>query len=196
MRILAACEESQAVCIEMRRLGHEAYSCDIEPCSGGHPEWHIQADALPLINGNCTFTDSGGGATPYQRPMGYADRLPAMHLHDQRLGSSDASEGRDRPREIRQSDGGKRVLPAVLECRLPPHSHREPNAHEADRPPALHPGDPAVATRTPIHQEDVPLAQGPPAAGTIEHHNRGHPALRQRRMQRCPWELPALSRPE
>lgn len=49
MRILAACEESQAVTIEMRRLGHEAYSCDIEPCSGGHPEWHIQVDALELL---------------------------------------------------------------------------------------------------------------------------------------------------
>ena len=49
MRILIACEESQAVCIEMRRLGHEAYSCDIQPCSGGHPEWHIQGDALELI---------------------------------------------------------------------------------------------------------------------------------------------------
>lgn len=42
MRILVACEESQAVTIELRRLGHEAYSCDILPCSGGHPEWHIQ----------------------------------------------------------------------------------------------------------------------------------------------------------
>lgn len=49
MRILVACEESQAVTIEMRRLGHEAYSCDIEPCSGGHPEWHIQTDALQLL---------------------------------------------------------------------------------------------------------------------------------------------------
>lgn len=49
MRILVACEESQAVTIEMRRLGHEAYSCDIQPCSGGHPEWHIQADALELL---------------------------------------------------------------------------------------------------------------------------------------------------
>ena len=49
MRILVACEESQAVTIEMRRLGHEAYSCDIQPCSGGHPEWHIQGDALELI---------------------------------------------------------------------------------------------------------------------------------------------------
>ncbi len=49
MRILAACEESQAVTIEMRRLGHEAYSCDIEPCSGGRPEWHLQVDALELL---------------------------------------------------------------------------------------------------------------------------------------------------
>jgi site-specific DNA-cytosine methylase len=49
MRILVACEESQAVTIELRRLGHEAYSCDILPCSGGHPEWHLQQDVLPLL---------------------------------------------------------------------------------------------------------------------------------------------------
>lgn len=55
MRVLVACEESQRVCIEFRKLGHEAYSCDIEPCSGGHPEWHIQADVLPLLNGDCGF---------------------------------------------------------------------------------------------------------------------------------------------
>ena len=50
MKILVACEESQAVTIEMRKLGHEAYSCDIIECSGGHPEWHIQGDVLPLLN--------------------------------------------------------------------------------------------------------------------------------------------------
>lgn len=49
MKILVACEESQAVTIELRRLGHEAYSCDLEPCSGGHPEWHLQCDALELL---------------------------------------------------------------------------------------------------------------------------------------------------
>lgn len=49
MRILIACEESQAVCKEMRKLGHEAYSCDIVPCSGGHPEWHLQVDATELL---------------------------------------------------------------------------------------------------------------------------------------------------
>ena len=47
--MLVACEESQAVTIELRRLGHEAYSCDILPCSGGHPEWHLQVDALELL---------------------------------------------------------------------------------------------------------------------------------------------------
>lgn len=49
MRILVACEESQAVTKELRALGHEAYSCDIEPCSGGHPEWHLQQDVAPLL---------------------------------------------------------------------------------------------------------------------------------------------------
>lgn len=49
MKVLVACEESQAVTIELRKLGHEAFSCDIEPCSGGHPEWHLQEDVTPLL---------------------------------------------------------------------------------------------------------------------------------------------------
>ena len=49
MKALIACEESQAVTIEFRKIGIEAYSCDILPCSGGHPEWHIQSDVLPLL---------------------------------------------------------------------------------------------------------------------------------------------------
>ena len=55
MKVLIACEESQRVCVEFRKLGHEAYSCDIQECSGGHPEWHIKQDVLPLLNGNCKF---------------------------------------------------------------------------------------------------------------------------------------------
>ena len=50
MRVLVACEESQRVCIAFRNKGHEAYSCDIIPCSGGHPEWHIQGDVLSVLN--------------------------------------------------------------------------------------------------------------------------------------------------
>lgn len=69
MKILVACEESQAVTIELRKLGHEAYSCDIEPCSGGHPEWHLQVDALEMLKMKwdmilafppCTFMTNAG----------------------------------------------------------------------------------------------------------------------------------------
>lgn len=49
MRVLIACEESQRVCKEFRLLGHEAYSCDVIECSGGHPEWHLQCDALQML---------------------------------------------------------------------------------------------------------------------------------------------------
>ena len=60
MNVLVACEESQAVTTELRRLGHRAFSCDIIECSGGHPEWHIRWDALALLNGNCSFMTSDG----------------------------------------------------------------------------------------------------------------------------------------
>lgn len=60
MQILVACEESQAVTKELRRLGHEAYSCDIIECSGGHPEWHIQGDVIPLLSGDCFFETMDG----------------------------------------------------------------------------------------------------------------------------------------
>lgn len=60
MNILVACEESQRVASEFRKLGHEAYSCDIIDCSGGHPEWHIKEDVLPLLGGNCSFTTCDG----------------------------------------------------------------------------------------------------------------------------------------
>ena len=75
MKILVACEESQRVCIELRKLGHEAYSCDILPCSGGHPEWHIQQDVTPLLNEKwdmiiafppCTYLSNAGARHLYK----------------------------------------------------------------------------------------------------------------------------------
>ena len=55
MNCLIACEESQKITIQLRRLGHNAFSCDLQECSGGHPEWHIKGDCLPLLNGFCSF---------------------------------------------------------------------------------------------------------------------------------------------
>ena len=60
MRVLVACEESQTVCKAFRALGHEAYSCDIQDCSGGHPEWHVMGDCLSLLDGDCSFTTKDG----------------------------------------------------------------------------------------------------------------------------------------
>lgn len=75
MKILVACEESQAVCKAFRAKGHEAYSCDILPCSGGHPEWHIQGDALieaysgkydlMVAHPPCTYLSNAGACRLY-----------------------------------------------------------------------------------------------------------------------------------
>ena len=60
MNVLVACEESQAVCIAFRERGHNAFSCDINECSGGHPEWHIMQDVISLLNGKCCFKTMDG----------------------------------------------------------------------------------------------------------------------------------------
>ena len=83
MKILVACEESQAVTTELRKLGHEAFSCDLIECSGGHPEWHIKGDALKLLDGdhNCLFwtMDGVGHITPKRWDMIIAFP-PCTHL--------------------------------------------------------------------------------------------------------------------
>lgn len=75
MKVLVACEESQAVTIELRKLGHEAYSCDILECSGGHPEWHLQQDVTPLLDKDwdmiigfppCTYLSNAGARHLYR----------------------------------------------------------------------------------------------------------------------------------
>lgn len=60
MDVLVACEESQRVCIEFRKRGHRAFSCDLFQCSGGHPEWHINSDVLPILSGGGTFLTEDG----------------------------------------------------------------------------------------------------------------------------------------
>ena len=74
MKVLVACEESQAVCKAFREKGHEAYSCDIIECSGGHPEWHLQQDVLPLLKEKwdmiiafppCTYLSNAGACRLY-----------------------------------------------------------------------------------------------------------------------------------
>ena len=89
MNVLIACEESQEVCKAFREKGHNAFSCDIVDCSGGHPEWHIQGDVLPLLNGNCTF-QTADTHTHTSRKMGFADCVSTMHIHDKCRSCQDA----------------------------------------------------------------------------------------------------------
>lgn len=74
MKVLVACEESQTVCKAFRAIGHEAYSCDIQDCSGGHPEWHLKQDVLPLLKEHwdliiahppCTYMSKAGARWMY-----------------------------------------------------------------------------------------------------------------------------------
>lgn len=74
MRVLVACEESQTVCKAFRARGHEAYSADLQPCSGGHPEWHIQGDATDLL-------DDGWHLLIAHPPCTYLSNAGARHLY-------------------------------------------------------------------------------------------------------------------
>lgn len=78
MKVLVACEESQTVCKAFRARGHEAYSCDIQECSGGHPEWHFKQDVLPLLQEKwdliiahppCTYLTNGGAVRMFRREV-------------------------------------------------------------------------------------------------------------------------------
>ena len=84
MKVLVACEESQRVCTAFREKGHEAYSCDIEPCSGGHPEWHIQDDVLKHLDKGwdliiahppCTYLSNAGARFLYPKGVLNKERL-------------------------------------------------------------------------------------------------------------------------
>jgi len=85
MKVLVACEESQAVTIEFRKLGIEAFSCDIQECSGGHPEWHLNCDVFEIINNGWDLmiahpecTRLTVTANKWYKPE-FAHRFPTIH---------------------------------------------------------------------------------------------------------------------
>ena len=76
MRVLVACEKSQRVCMAFRERGYEAYSCDIQECSGGHPEWHIKGNVLDLLNPD--YTGSARVLTCVQQVNGGLQRAESQ----------------------------------------------------------------------------------------------------------------------
>lgn len=110
MKILVACEESQAVTIELRKLGHEAYSCDLQECSGGHPEWHIVGDALKEA---------------------YSGKYDAMIAHPPctYIANSGVHWLNKKPDRWRQLDEGAAFFKAILEAPIPIKAIENPIPH-------------------------------------------------------------------
>jgi len=89
MKVLIACEESQRVCIAFRKLGHDAFSCDLTPCSGSHPEWHLQFDCVEVIKSDywdliifhpdCTCMAVSGNRWYGHGTLGYSKRIDAIN---------------------------------------------------------------------------------------------------------------------
>lgn len=148
MSVLVACEESQAVCVAFRELGYEAYSCDLEPCSGGHPEWHIQADALELLKLRwdiviafppCTYLTNAGNRWLYH--------------------AGGAKSG-----QIQQRNEGKGLFLEVPSSRLPSYSRRESETRTCFRYAAGVSGNPAVYVRPSVYKGNSPMASRASAA--------------------------------
>lgn len=103
-KILVGCEESQAITIRLRELGHEAYSCDLLPCSGGHPEWHIQGDVLEQLDKGwdgavfhppCTFLAISGAqwlSHPEDKDLPFEERRPNPKYPNRRQDMLDSVE--------------------------------------------------------------------------------------------------------
>lgn len=106
MKVLIACEESQEVCKAFRERGHEAYSCDLQDCSGGHPEWHIKGNVLPLIRrGGVNFqtVDGQWHKTPEQwdlviahPPCTYLTVSGNKHFSEEKFGAKALGRYMDR----------------------------------------------------------------------------------------------------
>lgn len=99
LRILVGCEESQAVTIELRKLGHEAYSCDLDACSGGYPEWHLQMDVFDAIKSRkwdagiffptCTYLTISANKWYKDQPKRKSGTLVGQERRDARINAID-----------------------------------------------------------------------------------------------------------
>lgn len=159
MKVLIACEESQEVCKAFRKMGHEAYSCDIQEPSGGHPEWHIFGDALLALRGGQIVTMDGEThdvgnwdlliAHP---PCTYLSNAGARHLWKNHQLQEDrvikGILGRDLFMRFWWADIPKICVENPIPSRVFDTKH------------------PAVPVWAPLHEEDLPLAKRAVPAGT------------------------------
>lgn len=123
MNALVACEESQRVCTELRKLGVNAFSCDIQECSGGHPEWHIMQDVLSLLHPPCEFNTVDGRSHRVEKWDLLIAHPPCTYLTvsgNRWFDETKYGENAVRRKQERESNS---VLPGIRKCGLPSYSH-------------------------------------------------------------------------
>lgn len=160
MNVLIACEESQRVCTEFRKLGHTAYSCDLEECSGGHPEWHINEDCLPILNGNCDFRTQDGELHHITGPWDLMiAHPPCTYLTVSGNAWFNVEKYGDKARERERERESNRLLPGFHKSGLQKDRNRESNRCDVKDLPQARPDRSALSIRRPTHKEDLLVAQ-------------------------------------
>lgn len=204
MNVLVACEESQEVCKAFRALGHEAYSCDIQECSGGHPEWHIKGDAIKYINGDnlpphwkrCApfpmfLTQDGKWHTRPKRwdliiahpPCTYMTNAGAVRMR---------VNGEIVPERFEKAMEEKKFFMKFYSADCPKIAIENPTPMKIVGLPPLSAGNSAVSIRAPIQQANLFMVER--TATTYAYRNcSGAPAICKRWLQGRARELPALS---
>lgn len=163
-----------------RELGHEAYSCDIQECSGGRPEWHIKADALELLKLKWDLIIA-------HPPCTYLTNAGAVRL---RVG------GDNRRRTHGESQRSKSVLYAVSQCGLSKNCGRESNTRENPSASTLRSGGATVDVWTSLHQTHMPVAERVTTTNGNGCYHRRYYAMGERRVQRRTRKLPQSARPQ
>lgn len=175
MRVLVACEESQEVCKAFRALGHEAYSCDIEPCSGGHPEWHLQCDALEMLK------------LPWDMiiahpPCTYLTNAGAVRMR---------VKGEIVPERYKKAMEAREFFLKFLNANCPRIAVENPTPMKIVGLP-LSAGNSAVSIRAPIQQANLFMVERAAAPYAYRDYS-GAPAICKRWLQGRARELPAFS---
>lgn len=159
MKVLIACEESQEVCKAFRLFGHEAYSCDVQEPSGGHPEWHILGDAVPALRGGANRHN--GRQRALHRCVGPAHCAPAVHIPFKRRSATPM----ERPPATRgprnERDFGTRPVYEILVGGHPKNMRRKPGPEQGVLSARIYADYSAVPVWTPIQQENLPVAEKP-----------------------------------
>lgn len=169
MKILVACEESQVVTKAFRAKGHEAYSCDLQECSGGYPEWHIQGDVLKII-------DEGWDMMIAHPPCTYLSNAGAVHLYPKGVLNNEryvkGMEGKDFFMKLLES----KIAKICIENPLPSSVYQLPKHNQVIQPYQF---GHALQKRTYLWLKNLPplmytcIAEKPESAKTADWFNKG-----------------------